>query len=161
MRPTPGEVIAGVRRILRDVVAPEVSSDYARAELRSVLAVLGQVDWDDGPLRVLQDNNDLRALLGRCTAWIRSEPARARALAHWVAGVDAAAANQAGALACEVGSFRDANQLNAHYRRAVSELVDALAGWLRDHPSDGAAVALHADLWNHLASARGSRAADP
>jgi len=47
MRPQPSEIIAGVRAILSDVIAPELTSEHARSRLAEIRAVLAQVNWDN------------------------------------------------------------------------------------------------------------------
>ncbi|MGQ4615537.1 hypothetical protein [Nocardia sp. R7R-8] len=47
MRPRPSEVIAGVRAILAETIAPELTSEHAKARLAEIRAVLAQIDWDN------------------------------------------------------------------------------------------------------------------
>ena len=47
MRPRPSEIITGIRAILDETIAPELTSDHARSRLSEIRAVLAQVDWDD------------------------------------------------------------------------------------------------------------------
>lgn len=47
MRPSPSETIAGIRTILADTIAPELTSEHARARLSEIRAVLAAVDWDN------------------------------------------------------------------------------------------------------------------
>ena len=70
MKPSPTQTAAGLRRILKDVVAPELSSDHARQRLEEVRVVLAQMDWDDAGLalrrrvaalqELLRDDEELR-----------------------------------------------------------------------------------------------------
>ena len=53
MRPSPAEVLAGIRRILKDVIAPEIGSELARLRLAEIRAVLAQVDWNNVALHDL------------------------------------------------------------------------------------------------------------
>ncbi|MBA4857503.1 hypothetical protein IU443_12620 [Nocardia farcinica] len=46
MRPRPSEVIAGIRAILAETIAPELTSEHAKARLTEIRAVLAQIDWD-------------------------------------------------------------------------------------------------------------------
>jgi hypothetical protein len=157
VRPTPAEVIAGVRRILRDVVAPDVSSDYALSRLRAVLAVLAEVDWNDAPLRVLRDNHDLRTLIERCDAWVADDPDRADAFPDHPLIVLTGRANGSPGLGGEVPSFEDANSLNGEYRLLLVRTVPSLAEWLRHKPTDASAEALSRDVIHHLSTAPGAR----
>lgn len=47
MRPLPSEVISGIRALLAETIAPELSSEHARSRLQEVRAVLAQIDWDN------------------------------------------------------------------------------------------------------------------
>lgn len=128
MRPTHSEIIAGVRRILADVVEPEVTSDYARARLREVRAVLAQVDWDEAAPRLGERVAELRSTLDDCRDWIDSDPARC---AHFgrsgVAFPDARA---------EASTFAELNANSAACAGAVVALIAPWEDWLADHPDD-------------------------
>lgn len=80
MRPAPQEVIDGVRRVLRDVVEPEISSDHARQRLQEVRAVLAQVDWNDAGLRLASRTAELREVLLAMQAAGLVDPAGTEAL---------------------------------------------------------------------------------
>lgn len=82
MRPTPAEVIAGVRRILKDVVEPSVSSGYARSALDQVRAVLAQVDWNDASTTLAGEADELIALSARAVEWIGVSDARGERFAE-------------------------------------------------------------------------------
>src|SRR5256885_1945886 len=88
MRPTPAEVIAGVRRILKDVIEPEVGSEYARSRLRELRAVLAQVDWNDAALHLQQECDLLAEQLAVADSWIAAEPARESAFGRLDPTVD-------------------------------------------------------------------------
>ncbi|MFN2538767.1 MAG: hypothetical protein ABR549_11580 [Mycobacteriales bacterium] len=64
-RPSPQEVVDGIRRTLDDVIAPELTSEHARQRLAEVRAVLAQLDWNDAGLQLAQRTARLRALLAR------------------------------------------------------------------------------------------------
>jgi len=63
MRPTPQEVIDHVRRVLKDVVAPELTNDHARQRVAEVRAVLAQTDWNGAGLRLAAETGELREVL--------------------------------------------------------------------------------------------------
>ncbi len=63
MKITNNQMIGNIRNILRDVVMPELQSDLARARVRSALATLRDVDWDEAPLALMRENEALQALL--------------------------------------------------------------------------------------------------
>lgn len=62
LRPTPGELIAGVRRELRDQVLPHVPSGEPARQLRAALHLFGRLErsWDLLPGYLQADNADLR-----------------------------------------------------------------------------------------------------
>src|SRR5579862_2738101 len=75
MFPTVGQQLRETRRILADVVAPEVSGDYAVAALDDVLATLRVLEtawdqvlpflvWDNGQVAALLDQSAVDADLG-------------------------------------------------------------------------------------------------
>ena len=63
MRPSPQELIDGVRRVLKDVIEPELTSDHAKQRLAETRAVLAQVDWDNAGLLLAQRTAALRHVL--------------------------------------------------------------------------------------------------
>jgi hypothetical protein len=74
MRPTPSETISGVRRILKEVIEPDLQTEYARTRLREIRAVLAQVDWDDAVLRLRRSDEVVRALLAEIQGWADAQP---------------------------------------------------------------------------------------
>ncbi len=124
MRPLPSEVIAGVRRILKETIAPELTSDHARSRLAEVRAVLAQVDWDDAGFALAARNRVLRDALERIEEWRTADPARTRAfppLTVRVSPEDRMTAHQV--------AYRD-------LAAAAVATVDPLADWLAGHPDD-------------------------
>lgn len=77
LRPTPGELLAGVRRELAEQVLPEVASGAAARQLRAALHVLAQLErcWDLMPSYLAADNADLRASLAELAALTGVAPA--------------------------------------------------------------------------------------
>ncbi|CAA0129968.1 Uncharacterised protein [Mycolicibacterium vanbaalenii] len=70
MRPLPSELIAGIRKILADTIAPELSSDHTRARLAEIRAVLAQIDWDDGAFALKSQAAALAACLTESGSWV-------------------------------------------------------------------------------------------
>ncbi len=124
MRPLPSEVIAGVRRILKETIAPELTSGHARSRLDEVRAVLAQVDWDDAGFALAARNRVLYHALERIEEWRTADPVRSRAFPPLTVSVspeDRMAAHQA--------AYRE-------LAAAAVAAVDPLADWLTDHPDD-------------------------
>lgn len=74
LRPTPGELLAGVRRELREQVLPHVPDGAPARQLRAALHVLGRLErsWDLLPGYLEADNADLRHVLGEVTGRVVS-----------------------------------------------------------------------------------------
>lgn len=108
MRPSIGEVVANVRHVLRDVVAPSVTSEYVSAQLDTAMAALVFVEaqWADLPERLAQDNDELVALLSAAIAADLVEEAEAvaidRAVVKWEDTRSLAAAGMDRVDACHV-----------------------------------------------------------
>lgn len=70
LRPTPGEVLEGVRRELAAQVLPELPAGAAARQLRAALHALGRLQrsWDLLPAALEADNADLRAGLAELSA---------------------------------------------------------------------------------------------
>lgn len=69
-RPRPSEVIAGIRAVLADVIAPELTSDHARSRLSEIRAVLAQIDWDDSAFVTKQRALTLARSLQDASEWV-------------------------------------------------------------------------------------------
>lgn len=148
MRPSPADVITGVRRILKDVVGPEVASEYARSRLAEVRAVLAQVDWNDAALRLRQDVLVQRQLLAEIDRWRSASLDRVE---HFAA---VAPAN----ICTELPATYD--ELDEVYRSEAASLVElnrSLAIWTRAHPHDVSARDLRTTILAALAGAPAPR----
>ncbi|WP_286901545.1 hypothetical protein [Thermocrispum sp.] len=134
MRPTPTELITQVRRVLRDVIEPELSSGYARARLAEVRAVLAQVDWDNAGLHLMTHTTALRDALGDLRAWAHADEQRR---AHF---------GQIDLPEPDAADFAGWNHWHSHYTGVVTALIDPLEDWLRAHPDDADGAALRHKL---------------
>ena len=138
MRPLPSEVIAGVRRILKETIEPELTSGHAKSRLSEIRGVLAQVDWDDVGFVLAARNRSLAGALVDIEAWRAADPARAAAFPGTETGLP------------------DEDTLAAHqesYRRlaaAAVALVDPFGHWLAAHPSDVRARELRQGLLGAL-----------
>jgi hypothetical protein len=77
MRPTVSEQLAGVRRILADVVAPEVHSAYPSDMLRGILANLEMLErsWGDVAPFLAWDNGATMQLLADVASHVEGDVA--------------------------------------------------------------------------------------
>jgi hypothetical protein len=145
MRPTPAETITGVRRILKDVVEPEVGCEYARARLREVRAVLAQIDWDDPGLRMLRRYETLAELATEVGYWIAAEPARVDEFADLTARMPREPTVRPNSFA----------ELAEAHRRVACVLADAItriSDWCRTRPAGTSGARLRDQLILRLAS---------
>src|SRR3546814_2538762 len=56
MKPSPNEIIAGVRNLLRKEIAPVADSEQAALTLRRIMVVLRETDWDEAAFHLLREN---------------------------------------------------------------------------------------------------------
>jgi hypothetical protein len=63
VRPRPSEIIAGVRAVLAETIAPELTSEHARSRLAEVRAVLAQIDWDSVGFDLMERAESLARVL--------------------------------------------------------------------------------------------------
>jgi hypothetical protein len=73
VRPSPAEIIAGVRAILADTIAPELRSDHARSRLSEIRAVLAQIDWDNAGFVLRARTTELALRLSAAGPWVPVE----------------------------------------------------------------------------------------
>jgi len=130
VRPLPSEVIAGVRRILKETIEPELTSGHALSRLREVRAVLAQVDWDDAGFTLAARNRALAAALAEVAAWRAEDQARVAAFP----AVDVVLTEPETLAGHQAGYEQLA--------RAAVALVDPLESWLAQHPDDQRASTL-------------------
>ncbi len=134
MKPLPSEVIAGIRRILKETIEPELTSGHAKSRLGEIRAVLAQVDWDDAGFALAARNRAIAEVLGRIAEWRGGDGERMAAIPTLAVSLpdgEGMAAHQAAYQALSA---------------AVVTLVDPLQDWLARHPDDATAARLHGDL---------------
>ncbi|MCR8898595.1 hypothetical protein NWF34_16735 [Gordonia sp. GONU] len=73
MRPQPSEVISGIRAILGDTIAPELTSEHARSRLVEIRAVLAQFDWDNVGFELVARADALATGLADARRWLPGE----------------------------------------------------------------------------------------
>jgi hypothetical protein len=133
MRPTPAEVVAGVRQILKEVIEPEIQSDYARSRLAEVRAVLAQVNWDDSITLLSTANAQAGALARRALRFVDLSAVRQEAFADCREGLEQAAAAPAA-----IEPFAGHAQRDHRLSLAMIDLAERLSDWLTDHHDDAA-----------------------
>jgi hypothetical protein len=138
MRPTPAEIITGVRRILKEVVEPDVASEYARERLAQVRAVLAQVDWNDSLTELASENVRVANFGRRALDWSDSNAARAAAFSAESAAVRAACAD----VPTVVEPFAEHNARNCRQNRAMIDFCARLTSWVSERPDDPGAAEL-------------------
>ena len=123
MRPTPDEVITGIRRILKDVVEPAVTSDYALTALANVRAAMAQVDWNDASTTLAVESAALQGIAARAITWIDEESDRRTAFADQRRALDDVARTVPDAL----DGFDIRNDRAETFSRALVDFHAALA----------------------------------
>lgn len=117
MRPTPDETIASARSLLKDHVAPELSSE-AGSQLRRVLSTLRDGRWNERAFDLLNENAALAMLADRCSTHpLASIPSALRDRLSQAASAQRAATPR---------SFAEANERNHDLRGALVSLVEAM-----------------------------------
>ena len=129
MRPTPSEVVQGVRRILRDVIEPDLASEHVRKQLRQIRAVLAQVDWNNAGFALAERNRRLADALIDLRRWVEQDPQRMSAFA-------AARPAMQDIAAPEVDTFDSQAEWERRLSAAAVAVVDPLADWLARFPDD-------------------------
>jgi hypothetical protein len=131
-RPTPGEIIDGVRRILRDIVGPAITSEHAASKLRDVRDVLAQVPWDD-LASIEQAHREATAqAVGLALTWRAEDVSRAALFG--------------GSDQTPISDDRDASRL--------ADIATELTQWSAKHPADHSAADLRLTLMAALPSAQ-------
>lgn len=131
MRPTPAEVAAGIARILGETVAPAVTDAHARAQLAQVIAVLGQVPWDDAAFVVQARTAATFGLLADCQSWVDAQPDRIG-----VFGAAAGETSRAGASLEAPASFAEANSRLEDARATLEQFIRTLQSWRAESGPD-------------------------
>jgi len=117
MRTTPEAAIEGVRRLLREAVGPELTSEQAVFTLRRIMAVLRETDWNDAGFALFRENEMLQALgLEILASRGESRPVDPEPLRAIVARP------------CRLDRFADVQALNDDYRRVYAALMAAQPG---------------------------------
>ncbi|WP_280420508.1 hypothetical protein [Nocardia carnea] len=73
MRPLPSEIIAGVRAVLAETIAPELTTEHARSRLAEIRAVLAQIDWDNSGFDLISRTERLSAALRAARRFTEAE----------------------------------------------------------------------------------------
>jgi hypothetical protein len=131
MEPTPNEVVAGITRVLTNVIAPEVTSAYAERRLHEICRVLSAVNWNEVTLRELQETSRLVSVLADGSEWIKLDAGRRRHFAHVAGDLAAALAIAHDVLAGQAPDFTSLESLRTALDAAVVKLLPGLFEWQR------------------------------
>jgi hypothetical protein len=149
VKPEPNELINGIRDVLRQSIAPELTSGPAVAALRRIMVILKETDWNETSFLIAKENRTLAALLQDARAWAMSSPRHgdiATRLDAAVLGPDE-----------DFGSFRAVSDRNAMLRRALADFISVVA---RDETArDAEAHALRRRMATALARPAGGATA--
>nr|WP_087572949.1 hypothetical protein [Sphingomonas sp. CDS-1] len=117
MRPTPEEIIASARTLMKDHVAPELSSE-AQAHFRRVMSALRDGRWNETAFDLLHENERLAELIRSCL-----DQSGGNLHDSLVAQLRSASERQA---AGTPRSFAEANAVNHDLRKALTGLIEAM-----------------------------------
>ena len=137
MKPNPTEMLGRIREVLAEVVLPELAPGYARTQLQFLLLALDDVaKMEDLYPRLLDENDDLKELLGAIADSRRENPQIVRALETVLRETREPAARPA---------LREVEARNGRLRGALERAIELLS------PEDDAAVAaIRARIREHL-----------
>jgi hypothetical protein len=126
MRPSPDEVIAGVRAILKQDVAAALPA-AAQPQLKRVMAVLRNGRWNEAAFDLLRENAEFARLASDCAARLDRENGLPVSFASISATLRTAANYE------PPSSFAEANKANRCLRKALAACLEAV----RDAPLSG------------------------
>lgn len=149
MQPDLATQLAGIRRVLQEVVAPAIGDRFAAAQLASVCDALGMLAerWPQELGRWLRESAELRALCAELAPELARCPAESGG-AELARRAEAAACAPDATLSapCEEPALRSAHQ------QLRSLLADSIRA-LRVHPDPARREALRARIRTQLAAA--------
>ncbi len=119
MRPTPDEVTAGIRALLKQEIAPSMPA-HAQPQLKRIMAVLRDGRWNEAGFDLLRENAVFAELARACAERIGQQgdlPPHFPALA---ADLHLAADHRVAV------SFAEANEVNRKLRDALCRCMDAV-----------------------------------
>ncbi len=123
MRPSPDEVIAGVRAILKQDIASALPP-AAQPQLKRVMAVLRDGRWNEAAFDLLRENATFARLASDCAARLDREDGLPVGLSSLSATLRDAAEHRSPT------SFAEANEVNRFLRKALAACIEAV----RDAP---------------------------
>lgn len=118
MRPSPDEVIAGVRAILKQDIAPALSPP-AQAQFKRVMAVLRDGRWNEAAFDLLRENAEFSRLARDCAASLDRESDLPGGLGSLSESLRVAADHQ------PPTSFAEANEANRSLRAELARWIEA------------------------------------
>lgn len=152
MRPAPHEIIAAVRDLLREIIAPDVASNEGKVVLRRIMAVLRDVRWDDLTLAMARENRELAAMAKAAGNWISADPGRGKGWNALLSEIVAAV----GDTDC-LDSFEGLQTANLRLCMALAQFVEMASAGGEAQGVDGL-EGLRRDFAGRLASLARARA---
>lgn len=121
MRPTPNELIAGIRSLLRDSIGSHLQDPAAAADLKKVMSVLRDVDWNEAGFALLAENRELVRLLDEIKCWVSGLPSGAPVFAGLLQEMPACTGRP------EARTFAEAIDVNQTCRSLLGDFVDLIS----------------------------------
>lgn len=119
MKPTPNQIVDGIRALLRESVLPGTESEQVKADLRRIMAVLRDTDWNEFAFALLRENAALAELAQQAIEWNTAQPAREACFGLLPASLQASVLGLS-----RDDSFARAQQRNLDLRQALADFID-------------------------------------
>ncbi len=119
MRPTPDEVMAGIRALLKQEIAPSMPA-HAQPQLKRIMAVLRDGRWNEAGFDLLRENAVFAELARACAERIGELGGLPPHFSVLAADLHLAADHRV------PGSFAEANDVNRKLREALSHGIEAV-----------------------------------
>lgn len=117
MRPTPQEVIAGVRAILKSDIATNLPAQV-QPQVKRLLSVLRDGHWNDAAFELMHENAVFADLARACADQLGKDGG---------VGLKSLASNLIASAAFDApGSFAEANEINRRLREALVRLIEVI-----------------------------------
>lgn len=152
MKPTPNELISGVRKLLKEEVGPELEGSTGITALKKIMSVLRDIDWNEAGFRLIAENDQLLQLLDRISAQIvvLEDTPVLSSLQGRIRSCSGSSAT----------SFASALQLNEERRALIAEFVEIISNEEASPLPSSECATWRSELAKALASMHASSSSD-
>jgi hypothetical protein len=145
--------MAGVRRILDNVVIPEIQSSYARAQVGNIIDTLASTEprWDKVTPMLMEENDDLRFLLGSAvTALGVAQARRGNPVLQRLEQQIRQEIEKVPGAENKYPSFAALNDDNQRYQSLLVQIIDSLEAAKDTHGDDTGLRDLRQRIRDHI-----------